>query len=329
MRASEQPQFPLYIPSKGRHTYLARGVQNTSRALSAMGVKHYIVVEPQEVDAYRKAIADRGLLATVLELDLAYKRRYELCDEFGLSKNTGSGPARNFAWDHAFAAGYERHWIMDDNIRVFVRYNLNRKIPTTSPAFWRAMEDFCLRYTNVAMAGPQYYMFITRKSGRWPPFITNTRIYSCNLIRNDLPFRWRGRYNEDTILSLDMLKAGWCTVLFNAFLQDKVVTQHWKGGNTDELYDGGGEGAGAPPGKKYSKSGTIEKSRMLAREHPDVASVVFKFDRWHHFVDYRRFKQNVLIRKPGVVLPKASNEYGMKIVKVKNDHIRTFSRKAL
>ena len=44
----------------------------------------------------------------------------------------------------------------------------------------------------------------------------HSRIYSCNLIRTDIPYRWRGRYNEDTILSLDILRGGHCTLLFNA-----------------------------------------------------------------------------------------------------------------
>jgi len=44
------------------------------------------------------------------------------------------------------------------------------------------------------------------------------------LIRNDVPYRWRGRYNEDTDLSLRMLKDRWCTIQFNAFLQGKAAT---------------------------------------------------------------------------------------------------------
>ena len=90
-----------------------------------------------------------------------------------------------------------------------------------------------LRYKNVAMAGPQYKFFAPDRQ-KLPPFVRNTRIYSCNLIRNDLPFRWRGRHNEDTIKSLDVLKAGWCTILFNAFLQDKAPTLTIKGGNNTE-----------------------------------------------------------------------------------------------
>jgi hypothetical protein len=96
----------------------------------------------------------------------------------------------------------------------------NRKIRVANGAPLRIIEDFCARYENVAMAGPHYDYFFPSRVTK-PPITVNSRIYSCNLIRTDVPFRWRGRYNEDTILSLDMLKKGWCTVLFNALLQDK------------------------------------------------------------------------------------------------------------
>ena len=105
------------------------------------------------------------------------------------------------------------------------------------------------------MSGPNYFMFASRKTAV-PPFVTNTRIYSCNLIRNDVPFRWRGRYNEDTDLSLRMLKAGWCTIQFNAFLQFKMSTQTVKGGNTADF---------------YAVEGTGAKSAMIVALHPDVS----------------------------------------------------------
>jgi hypothetical protein len=251
--------------------------------LTEQGVPHFLVVEPQEVDAYQRAA--RGSLATVLPLDLSYKARYELCDDLGLSKSTGPGPARNFIWQHSIDTGHAWHWVMDDNILRFYRYHQNAKIQVLSPAFWRAMEDFVLRYENVAMAGPNYEMFVIAKDKR-PPYTTNTRIYSCNLIRNDLPFRWRGRYNEDTILSLDQLKAGWCTIQFNAFLQNKARTQMLGGGNTAEF---------------YAAEGTAPKSEMLKAVHPDVTRLVWKFNRHHHHVDYKRFKQP-LLRRPDALL---------------------------
>jgi hypothetical protein len=301
------PQFPLYIPSKGRSEYMI-----TSRHLTVMGVPHFVVVEPHQVDDYRSAVKRMGLKAEVLEFDLAYKDRYELCDNLGLTKSTGPGPARNFAWDHSVASGHAWHWVMDDNIAGFFRLNKNLKVPTVCPSYWRAMEDFVLRYRNVAMAGPNYFKFITRKSKR-PPFVTNTRIYSCNLIRNDAPFRWRGRYNEDTIISLDMLKAGWCTIQFNAFLQEKMLTQRLPGGNTTEFYHAEGKKVA---GQKYTDTGTLAKSQMVVDVHPDVSKVVRRFSRIHHHVDYSRFKTQKLIRRDDIEIPQGVNDYGMKLIQL-------------
>lgn len=284
----------------------------TSLALTKMGVRHYLVVEPQEVDAYRNSIKTMRLRAEVVELDLAYKSNYELCDNLGLSRSTGPGPARNFAWEHSISNGYPWHWVMDDNIRFFQRMTRGLRIQCNSPSFWAAMEDFVLRYKNIAMAGPNYSMFAFGDTAA-KPFVVNTRIYSCNLIRNDVSFRWRGRYNEDTILSLDMLKAGWCTVQFNAFLQNKLQTQRLKGGNTAEFYHKEGT---VRNGQQYADMGTLAKSQMLAKVHPDVANVVYKFNRIHHHVNYNCFKNQKLIRRDDYQPTGHIDEYGMRLCRV-------------
>lgn len=303
MHDSRQPQHPIYVVSKGRSQYMM-----TSRALTAMGVQHVIVVEPQEVDAYRAAVVTGKLQATVIELDMRFKATYELCDDLGQSRSTGPGPARNFAWEQSAVSGAKWHWVMDDNIDGIYRLHENRKTKCLTPAPFRAMEDYCERYANVAMAGPNYD-FIVIASAKYPPIYRNTRIYSCNLIRNDVPFRWRGRYNEDTILSLDMLKAGWCTIEFNAFLQGKMPTQVMSGGNTADFYHREGVvGRGA-----YADGGTTAKSEMLAKVHPDVARVTWRFGRVHHYVNYRPFRENRLILRKGVVVPSEPNNYGMSV----------------
>ena len=280
------PQFPLYIVSKGRHDS-----RLTSKALERMQVHYRIVVEEQERAAYAAVIDP----AKILVLDSEYQRKYDTFDKLGDTKSRGPGAARNFVWDHSVAEGHPWHWVMDDNIQCFARLNRNRKIPVGDGTSFRCMEDFCLRYRNVSMAGPNYWMFASRKS-QMPPFSLNTRIYSCNLIRNDVPFRWRGRYNEDTDLSLRMLKAGWCTIQFNAFLQLKMPTQVVRGGNTRDF---------------YSKEGTLPKSQMQVAMHPDVSRLVFKFGRAHHHVDYRSFKANRLIRREGLAVPAGVDDYGM------------------
>jgi hypothetical protein len=261
-----------------------------------MGTPYYIVVEEQEYKNYCAVIDPKR----VLVLDKSYQRDYDTFDEIGDAKSRGPGPARNFVWDHSVAAGALWHWVMDDNINGFYRLNKNLKVPVSDGTILRCMEDFVLRYANVAMAGPNYFMFASRKS-KMPPFITNTRIYSCNLIRNDTSFRWRGRYNEDTDLSLRMLKAGWCTILFNAFLQYKMPTQSVKGGNTADF---------------YAREGTLLKSMMQVEMHPDVSKLVWRFGRFHHLVDYTPFKENKLIRRPQQKTPNGINNYKMKLVRV-------------
>jgi hypothetical protein len=159
------------------------------------------------------------------------------------------------------------------------------------------------RYENVALAGMQYELLAPRKY-KCPPFLLNTRIYSCILIKNDIPYRWRGRYNEDTDLSLRALKDGWCTVLFYAFLADKQATMTMKGGNTEALY------------KLQNEDGRLLMAQSLQQQHPDVTKITYKWGRWQHQVDYRPFKHNQLRRKPGVEIPEGVNNYGMQLVHV-------------
>lgn len=269
---TEENRFPLYIVSKGRWES-----RHTVKALEWMGCKYKIIIEEQEYNEYNKYINKDNILI----LPKSYQKNYNTCDTIGSAMSKGSGAARNFAWEHSIKEGYDWHWVMDDNIDYFYRLNKNRYFRVKSPIFFRWMEDFVLRYTNVGMAGPQYRLFVPRKQGKASPFILNTRVYSCNLIRNDLPYRWCGRYNEDTILSLNMLKDNWCTIVFYPFLQDKLTTQLVKGGNTDELY----------------KNGTLLKSKMLVRLFPDTCELVWRYNRPHHKCDYKQFKQK-LIRKP-------------------------------
>jgi len=285
------PRYPIYIVSKGRWKN-----RLTSKALNVMGIPYKIVVEQDQLPMYQAEVgADRCLV-----LPQRYLDEYDTCDDLGDSKSKGPGAARNFVWDHATELGSKRHWVMDDNLDAFHRLNRNIKRESDTPAIFAAMEDFVDRYENVPVAGPNYYSFVKASDGV-PAFVTNTRIYSCLLIQNDAPYRWRGRYNEDTDLSLRVLKDGLCTIQFNAFLQGKVTTQRMKGGNTDEF---------------YALEGTKAKSQMLADLHPDVAKVVWRFNRWHHHVDYKPFHRNRLIKRKDVVVSEKVNNYGMELVDV-------------
>lgn len=274
-------RYPIYIISKGRWES-----RLTSKALERMHVPYSIVIEPQEYDNYAAVIDSKNILVLPFS-----------------NLGQGSIPARNWVWEHAEKTGAKRHWILDDNIRAFLRLNRNQRNYVYTAAMFRAAEDFVDRYENVAISGFQYKMFAVEHN-RIPAFYINTRIYSCILLQNNLGYRWRGRYNEDTDLSLRILKDGWCSVLFNTFLADKISTMTMKGGNTDELYQGDGR-------KQMAES--------LVEQHPDVAKVVWKWGRWQHHVDYRPFKRNRLKLKPDVQIIPGVNEYGMTLKRLSED----------
>jgi hypothetical protein len=271
------PKYPVYVISKGRWKS-----RLTARALEAMGVPYSIVVEPQERDAYAAVIDP----AKVLVLPFS-------------NLGQGSIPARNWVWDHATQLGAERHWIMDDNIRAFYRLHHNDKLRLTSGTALRVAEQFVDRYTNVPMAG-LHYAHIIRRRQVWPPYFLNTRVYSCILLTNRTALRWRGRYNEDTDLSLRFLKAGYCTILFLAFLCDKVATMTMHGGNTDQL---------------YADDGRLAMAQSLVRQHPDVTRIYFRWGRYQHQVNYLPFKGNRLELRPDITLRDGHNEHGMLILR--------------
>lgn len=285
------PQHPIYIVSKGRWAK-----RLTSDSLHELKVPHFLVVEQSE---YEKYLANAAPSATILVLDPKYLDAYDTFDDLGATKSKGPGAARNFAWEHSMMLGATWHWVMDDNINGFYRYHNNLKTPVDTGAIFRSMEDFCMRYENIQMAGPNYCMFVIRKN-KLPPFVFNTRIYSCNLIKNEIRHRWRGRYNEDTDLSLRILLDRRCTVQFNAFLQLKTPTQYMGGGNTEAF---------------YAKEGTKPKSDMLVKMHPTLARVVYKFGRWHHFVNYRQFRDIVPILRPDLEIKAEADNFGMELTR--------------
>jgi len=274
------PKYPVYIISKGRWES-----RLTSKALEEINVPYHIVIEPQEYDQY----------ASVIDSKKIYILPFS-------NLGQGSIPARNWVWEHSIKAGYKRHWILDDNIRWFARIYNNKKIRVDNGVCFKVTEDITDRYKNIALSGLQYEMFMPAMD-KGKPYLLNTRIYSCILIKNDIPYRWRGRYNEDTDLSLRVLKDGWCTLLIQAFVCKKQATMTMKGGNTESLY------------KLDNEDGRLLMARSLQRQHPDIVKITRKWGRYQHQVDYRPFKANKLIKRQDAVIKSGINNYGMELVK--------------
>lgn len=284
------PKYPIYIISKGRYEK-----RLTSRYLEWCNIPYKIVIEPQEYELYAKNIDPSKILT--------------LPDEY-LNKNQGGIPARNYVWKHSIDSGHKRHWILDDNISSYKRYFNSQKILLKGGSVFRIIEDYVDRYDNVKMAGHNYTFFAVSTNTDQKPITFNTRIYSSILLSNDIfpEFQWRGKYNEDTDLSLRILKAGYPTILFNNILADKCKTLTQKGGNTDTIYN--------------VENSMYLKAASLQEQHPDVVKIITRFGREHHHVNYEPFKNlKPILCIDKNKLSKNNNEYGMKLIKKDNKEL--------
>lgn len=267
---------PIYVISKGRHDCCL-----TARFLIEDGVDFKIVVEPQEKDLYAKEFGVKRLLVLPFS-------------NLGL----GSIPARNWVWEHSKKIGAKQHWILDDNIRYMGRRYHGLRLRCNAGKALAAVEDFYLRYENIGMIGLNYYMFAPDRVNL-PPFVVNCHVYSCMLIRNDLPYRWRGRYNEDTDLCLQIIAGGYCTVLTNAFLIQKMRTMNMKGGNSDQLYQG---------------DGRLKMARSLERMWPHIVQVK-RTCGGLLMIDWGKLKGSLKLKKGQK--PRKPSEYGMVLAPTK------------
>ena len=274
-------EYPVFVPTKGRYKTL-----HTIKAFESIGVRYKAVIEKQEYTQYAEAIGKDNLIVVP-------------------HQNKGLTTTRNWIWDYAeneLKTPY--FWTFDDNIREFYRLHQNIKYRIASPTFLKVMEDFATRYENLVVSGMQYEMFVPRKR-KHKPYTLNTRVYSNMLIKADSGYRNELFYNDDTDLCLRILKDGNCTLQFYAFLANKIATMTVKGGMTDYYK------------KTKQGDGRLLMAQALMEKHPDVTQIVRKWGRWQHKVDYSKFRNNKLRKKPKVAIPIGMNNYGMNLKRSK------------
>jgi len=249
-------EYPIYIISKGRwdNSLTANSFENA-------GIDYLIAVEPQEKDNYIKKLGQHR----VIELPFS---------NLGL----GSYPARNFCWEHAKNNGYKYHWLFDDNIRGLAKWVNGKKLYYDNINDGLKFVENFTNKNNIDLSGFEYRYFSTKPPKQ--PFKLNTHVYSAMLIKNSLPYRWRLKYNEDVDLCLQILHNKGTTASCLYYLTNKTsTTAKMKGGNQDELYKGN------DPRKK------LLKAKMLEAVWPQYAKTVIRFNRHHHFVDWKVFQK--------------------------------------
>lgn len=249
-------EYPVYIISKGRFEKTL-----TADNFESAGIDYLIAVEPQEYEQYCNKLGKHR----VLKLPFS---------NLGL----GSYQARNYCWEHAKGNGYKYHWLFDDNIQEWRKWINGKRI------HWDDINSallFVEKYTkqnNIDINGfeePNFCVKVPKK-----PFKINCHVYSALLIKNELPYRWRLKYNEDVDLCLQVLHNGGTTASCVYYMADKVSTSNkMKGGNQTELYQG----------NKAEKN--LPKAKMLEAVWPQYAKTVIRFNRHHHLIDWKIFNK--------------------------------------
>lgn len=251
-------KYPVYIVSKGRYDKTL-----TANIFKKNKIHFLIAVEPQEYDFYCKNLGSEF----VLKLPFS---------NLGL----GSFPARNFCWQHAKEKGYKYHWIFDDNLLMFKKWVNSKRIRYDYPVHALIYTEEYTEKNNIDIGGlerPEFCCKVPLK-----PFKLNCHVYSAMLIKNDLPYRWRLKYNEDIDLCLQVLHNGGSTASCVYYMAKKTDTgQKMKGGNQTELYQGN------DPKKNLLKAKTIEAV------WPQYAKTVIRFGRHHHLIDWKVFKKKL------------------------------------
>jgi len=249
-------EYPIYIISKGR-SFNPLTANNFEKA----NIDYYIAVEPQEADDYIKVLGKHRILVLPFS-------------NLGL----GSYPARNYCWEHSKSIGYKYHWLFDDNILFWMKWINGKRIKYFDLNIALLYVESFVNKNNIDIGGFEEPNFVVKAPNK--PFKLNCHVYSAMLIKNELPYRWRLKYNEDVDLCLQVLHNGGTTASCVYYMANKVSTaDKMKGGNQSELYNGN------DPKKK------LLKSKMLQAQWPQYAKTVIRFNRIHHFVDWKIFKK--------------------------------------
>jgi hypothetical protein len=254
-------KYPIYIVSKGR-----ADVSYTAKMFNEDNLDYKILIEPQEFDEYSK---------------YHNKDKLEVLPFSNLG--LGSYPARNYAQELSVKSGAKFHWVFDDNIRKAYKFTRGKRIPCNSALAIHKAEKLLDLYSNVWILGFNYHAFTTPKTRK--AFYYNVHVYSCMCMKTDANIKWRLKYNEDVDLCLQALDQGYCTILLNAYCMGKTSTvAKMKGGNQTELY------------QNNATDKKIQKAHYLQKQWPRYVELKIRFNRPHHYVNWKKYFKQPLIK---------------------------------
>jgi hypothetical protein len=206
---------PVYVISRHRSQY-----ELVSRQLIDGGVPHHLVIEPHDYDAYASRYPSDVLLTTPVD-------------------NIGLAGVRNFCKDHSTQNGHRWHWCLDDNIKGFDRLTDGKRQRVPVRNVLSVVEQTVSWFDGIGAATPCNTMWMFAQAGK-PPITYNRTISCAMLLNNTTSARFRSGMPVDADYTLQMLAAGWSTVVITHLGYHKTDTGKMQGGLTETEYQGDG-----------------------------------------------------------------------------------------
>ncbi len=211
--------YPICVLSYGRYT---NTTGFTHLTLCRSKIKHTIFVEPCQYDKYDKWI------------DKQFATLHQVSGNFH-EENMGIVSMRNYLLDWGLQNKYERIWMLDDNIKRYSRFYNGYKDHVEGNHIFTSIENYIQNYNNVGCVSHNFHPFIV-EGQPIPCLVKNGKCFSSLLILTRPDLRFRAKYNDDHIYSMECIQKGLCNLCFNHILYDKMTSGLTKGGLREALY---------------------------------------------------------------------------------------------
>jgi len=225
----EEIKYPICVLSYDRHDKNGK----THLTLSKFKINHYLFIEPSEKEEYDKWINHDYCELVVLPSD------YHLI-------GMGSTSVRNYILEWGRKLGYERVWMLDDNIKKYIRLFQGVKNEIISNEIFTSIEKYVNRYDNVGLVSHNFNPFVNEGDCR-SCIVKNNKCYSSMLIKTNEDIIFRYKHQEDNLISIEYINKGYCNLCFNHILYDKDTSGTNNGGNHSVIYkvkEGDKDGSG-------------------------------------------------------------------------------------
>jgi len=213
-------KYPINIVSYKRHNEFGR----THLYLTKCKIYHYLFIEPNQKEEYEK-----WYNPTYCKIICSHQNFSEM--------NMGSTPMRNFILDYwkDRLTTKNKCWILDDNIKKFIRFNNGVKNEIRSKCIFTTLENYSDKYNNVGIVSHNFNPLV-REGDMRTIIVKNGKCYSSMLIDFNNHIRFKYKHQEDNLISIEYINKGFCNLCFNHIMYDKNTSGLDKGGNREGIY---------------------------------------------------------------------------------------------